>query len=851
MANNKFKSDSDGFLVGEPLSLENFTGLWKSIRQDVAEIKELLKAGNQVVSEISKSTKHGLTKSSTTQLRNAENFKETEKVKSIAYGNGSRDRGSSLTATPNLQKNQKDSSEIKRPDGSSSQFVAKNQIVKPASEIKKEARETGSEIANSLGKQKQKEESKGSIKKKEPAAPKNRDEKGRFVSGETSFASDIADKISSGLGNFGDSDLGEADPSIQAAEEIAKPLSRGWELISGSSQTSTNLLKKFYNSFKGFWDSQKKYYRDVSSDIEDIRKNGKDGRSSGSGLFSSLPRMGLPGGIAGLGGKLGKLFLGFSKKIPVIGGLITGLMGLSEIFQSESSDLSREEKNKKIGKVAGETGGVMAGGFLGAKIGASIGSMAGPIGTIVGGIVGSAAGMFFGSEAGSILGQWCADAFNSIINFDYAGVWRTCTAWVETKFTETVENIKGVFSSVGDSIKGKFEEVKKFFEPFKKVIDNLSNWIENNPLFKKAGEIGGQVVETVTELKDDASEFVSNSWESAKESAGNAVNSVKDGFKKLGSFFSSKSDQPETSGKGALSSSSPSNVSYKGLGSISSKYETGGRGVSTISTGKGDYGGASYGAYQLSSKSGTLQRYLKHSGYDKHFEGLRAGTSEFNKKWKELAANDENFGNSQHEFIKATHYDPTLARLNKSGIDLSKRGKAVQEAIFSTSVQYGTGKAHKLVRDSLKGKDLSTLSDADIVAAIQDRKLASVSSDFRSSSRNIQAGVAKRIVREKADLLQLAAADEVSTKFFNSSIASDLAKATGNLSVPTVSAKTGNLTAPTIPTSPKLAKPEPILERLASGSTTGKEAASGGGLNNITQDVRDRQIAHIVTGGIV
>src|SRR5262249_46471025 len=40
------------------------------------------------------------------------------------------------------------------------------------------------------------------------------------------------------------------------------------------------------------------------------------------------------------------------------------------------------------------------------------------------------------------------------------------------------------------------------------------------------------------------------------------------------------------------------------LGSLSEKYESGGRGPGTVSTGKGDLGGVSYGTYQLSSKVG-------------------------------------------------------------------------------------------------------------------------------------------------------------------------------------------------------------------------------------------------------
>jgi hypothetical protein len=49
------------------------------------------------------------------------------------------------------------------------------------------------------------------------------------------------------------------------------------------------------------------------------------------------------------------------------------------------------------------------------------------------------------------------------------------------------------------------------------------------------------------------------------------------------------------------------------LGAVSAKYESGGRGVETVSSGKGDPGGVSYGSHQLASKTGTMRAFLKSS----------------------------------------------------------------------------------------------------------------------------------------------------------------------------------------------------------------------------------------------
>lgn len=74
---------------------------------------------------------------------------------------------------------------------------------------------------------------------------------------------------------------------------------------------------------------------------------------------------------------------------------------------------------------------------------------------------------------------------------------------------------------------------------------------------------------------------------------------------------------------------------------------------------------------------------------------------------------------------------------------------------MSTSVQYGGGT--NTIINALKGKDTSTMSDADIVNAIQDYKQANVGTNFRSSSDQVREGVSSRIERERADLLALAA----------------------------------------------------------------------------------------------
>ncbi|MDR6843254.1 peptidoglycan-binding domain-containing protein [Pseudoxanthomonas sacheonensis] len=195
------------------------------------------------------------------------------------------------------------------------------------------------------------------------------------------------------------------------------------------------------------------------------------------------------------------------------------------------------------------------------------------------------------------------------------------------------------------------------------------------------------------------------------------------------------------------------------LGQTSTKYETGNRGAGTISTGRGDLGGVSYGSYQLSTKMGTLQEYLDQSPYKDQFGGLSPATPDFDAKWRELAKTDPGFGKDQHAFIKSTHFDVQDDELKARGIDLSDRGPSVQDALWSTSVQFRSltpGIFSKGLEEKF-GKDyeLSKLSDKDIVEAVQDYKITHNNQLF-SKSPSLWPGLLERAKNEKADLVALA-----------------------------------------------------------------------------------------------
>ncbi|WP_064504785.1 peptidoglycan-binding domain-containing protein [Frateuria defendens] len=200
------------------------------------------------------------------------------------------------------------------------------------------------------------------------------------------------------------------------------------------------------------------------------------------------------------------------------------------------------------------------------------------------------------------------------------------------------------------------------------------------------------------------------------------------------------------------------------LGQTSASYESGLAGAGAISTGKGDHGGVSYGSYQFSSVTGTLKEYLDQSPYGPQFHGLTPVTPAFDAKWQELARTDPGFGQDQHDFVGRSHYSAQARALQARGLDLSGRGMAVQDALWSTAVQcrdltpsiFSKGLAEKFGDHY----DLAALSDKDIVDAVQDYKIAHVKTLF-SHSPKLHDSLKDRFSDEKVALERLADSDAV------------------------------------------------------------------------------------------
>ena len=196
------------------------------------------------------------------------------------------------------------------------------------------------------------------------------------------------------------------------------------------------------------------------------------------------------------------------------------------------------------------------------------------------------------------------------------------------------------------------------------------------------------------------------------------------------------------------------------LGSLSKRYESGSKGPAAI--GYDRVGGWSYGTYQIAARTGTFKNfmaYLRTNNPDIHSElesvggndAASRGDAAFQQKWQSLAQTNQEFANSQHDFIQATHYDKYMRKLKSDGIDLSSRSCSVKDALWSIAVQHGSG--NKIVHRALEGRDISSLSDADIINLIYDERSAKTPGGqmkyFANSTPAVQASVSNRFNDER------------------------------------------------------------------------------------------------------
>jgi len=124
------------------------------------------------------------------------------------------------------------------------------------------------------------------------------------------------------------------------------------------------------------------------------------------------------------------------------------------------------------------------------------------------------------------------------------------------------------------------------------------------------------------------------------------------------------------------------------LGGVSAEFETRNKPAGAVmvsGTGK------LYGPWALTQR--TAADFVKQPDFPwrSRFEGLTAGTPEFDAAWREIGESDaERFKGVQHDYVQKRFFEPAAGKLKEScGLDVTKRSRALQEMVWAFAVRTG------------------------------------------------------------------------------------------------------------------------------------------------------------------
>ena len=494
-------------------------------------------------------------------------------------------------------------------------------------------------------------------------------------------------------------------------------------------------------------------------------------------------------------------------------------------YSAETSDLKDRheageisDKELSAGKTDAVAGAVGSGlGFWGGmKLGALAGGVAGsavPIignvaGAIGGGIIGGALGMWGGDKIGRGITQTIrgkpdtnAPKTNSAVDKRVRETIKSLTPEQRkeimssgsqpvvlngksiSRFTPEFERMQGVLleeeakkrdfsrpdeprygSETSDPIPEELSVPKETENPFKEKPSAFGEWLGN--IFKsKEKVIKGTPMVPGTPVVPDIGSGAKGAAGAAGGTTGTPV-------------------VPDI-GSGARGAGGGTTGTPVDPGSLSIKYESGKQGSSAVGWDKA--GGTSYGKYQITSAGGGTMKdfmaHLKDSNPEAYERLSKAGPADagrdgkFAKEWKALSAEGKIQG-SEKEFIKKTHYDVGLNGIKDKGLrSMVDNNPALQNVVFSTSVQHGGAGASSILNKVYKpGMSQKDLIDA-VYAERNQKKRFSKSTDKEFAS------VSKRLDSERVDAQVMAAAGS------QAPITVAEAKDKGLPEIPTVTAK--------------------------------------------------------------
>lgn len=200
------------------------------------------------------------------------------------------------------------------------------------------------------------------------------------------------------------------------------------------------------------------------------------------------------------------------------------------------------------------------------------------------------------------------------------------------------------------------------------------------------------------------------------------------------------------------------------VGDTIARFESGNAGVNKI--GYDRMGGTSYGKWQLASKTGSYEDWLKHleakggKGAEIAAQLRAAGPANTGGKtghhvdvYKKLAAeNAKFFEETQRESLLKNNYDVSIGKIKSESLRKMIAGdKSIQEMLFSTSVQHGGAGGAKVFNNAWK----EGMSREDFIKAVYDYR----GTQFGGSTQQVRKSVQKRFGEERDLILGMNAGE--------------------------------------------------------------------------------------------
>lgn len=193
------------------------------------------------------------------------------------------------------------------------------------------------------------------------------------------------------------------------------------------------------------------------------------------------------------------------------------------------------------------------------------------------------------------------------------------------------------------------------------------------------------------------------------------------------------------------------------IGKLAAQFESGRDGIAAI--GYDRVGGTSYGKYQIASRVGSMDGFLKFldtAAPDMAKELRASGPANTGSRkgampdtWRKLAAEQpERFEALQEKFIYDSHYKPALeAVAARTPLDEDRISSVMQEVLWSTAVQHGPAGAARIFTRAAESAGKAT--DKNYDKKLINNVYAIRAEQFGSSTEQVQESVRNRMHKEK------------------------------------------------------------------------------------------------------